>query len=113
MAKAGETPQAQFKQGDNLAYGEAAAANSLMGLVGPAVQPEPHQPQGPEDQFLFSPTDRPNEPITHGAAFGPGAGAIQGPSDDQLVEQVSQQALNDPAAPTAMRRFAQRQAQGM
>lgn len=89
----GETPQAQFKQGDQLQQGQASGANALMGLVGPATPPEPHQPQGPEEQFLFSPTDRPGEPITHGAPFGPGAPNVRGAfsSDADVVSQVATQ----------------------
>ena len=113
MAKAGETPEVQFRKGDELAQGQASAANSLMGLIGTGQGPEPHQPANPEEQFLFSQTDRPDEPITHGAPFGPGAGALPGPTDDQLADQVVQQAANDPNAPPQMRAFAQRQAAGM
>src|SRR2546427_554516 len=89
----GETPTPEFKQGTDLPYGGAQAANSLMGMVGPLNPPEPHQPQGPEDQFLFSQSDRPNEPVTSGAPFGAGANVVHGSfqSDDEVVAQVAQQ----------------------
>src|SRR5438874_762089 len=83
------TPEVQFRKGDELAQGQASAANSLMGLIGTGQGPEPHQPANPEEQFLFSQSDRPNEPITHGAPFGPGANTVRGAfsSDADVVQQ--------------------------
>lgn len=72
----GQTPAPAFKRGkgqDALAYGEAASANDLIAQLGPNVEDdELYQPAGAEEEFLFGPTDRPEEPITAGAPFGPG-----------------------------------------
>ncbi len=94
-----DTPQFQRGQGaDQLAYGQAQAANALMGLMGPENPPEEHAPQGPEEEFLFAPTDRPKEPITAGAPFGPGPNVIRGSfqSDDDVVTQVADQLQTQP-----------------
>jgi hypothetical protein len=37
---------------------------------------------GGYDAALFGPTDRPQEPVTHGAPFGPGANFTQTPQED-------------------------------
>lgn len=74
MPEAGRTPTAQFERGDNnLAYGEAGAANSLVGLAAPVREPEPYAPAGDEEEFLYSQTERPAEPMTTGVPVGPGA----------------------------------------
>lgn len=52
-------------------------------------------PAGPEVTPLFSPTQRPEEPVTAGAAFGPGPG----PSDmsmGSLTEILSRRPVTDP-----------------
>ena len=114
MAKAGETPETQFRKGDELAQGEASAANSLMGLIGTGQGPEPHQPANPEEQFLFSQTDRPNEPITHGAPFGPGANTVRGAfsSDADVVQQVAAQLSRSDIGPDTRAWLARAQAEG-
>lgn len=71
-----------------------------------------YQPQGQAEQYLYGPTDRPNEPITAGVPFGPGPDTLPSPTDDQVVRQVAEQALNDPRAPKELKRFAQRVMEG-
>ena len=73
MPEAGRTPTAQYERGDSLAYGEAGAANALMGLAAPVREPEPYTPVGDEEEFLYAETDRPAEPLTQGVPVGPGA----------------------------------------
>ena len=50
-------------------------------------------PRGEEEEFLFGTTDRPAEPITAGAPFGPGPDvsrhAVE--SDDQLADRMAEQ----------------------
>ena len=43
-----------------------------MGLVGPAEDPVDFTPAGEDEEFIYSPTDRPAEPVTAGAPVGPG-----------------------------------------
>ena len=83
MARAGETPQAQFK---GLAYGENQDVNSqvLLDSSPPHDPNEDFQPSTPDEQFLYGPTDRPAEPLTAGSPFGPGADA---PSIDVTPQQ--------------------------
>jgi len=73
VPEAGRTPTAQYERGDSLAYGEAGAANALMGLAAPVREPEPYTPVGDEEEFLYAETDRPAEPLTQGVPVGPGA----------------------------------------
>jgi hypothetical protein len=102
----GETPQAQYKRGDSLAYGQANQANQ-------ADLPD-YQPQGPAEQFLYGPTDHPAEPLTAGASFGPGPGPapIPTPTVDQTVRSVAETALADPNAPKVLRQYAERVLRG-
>jgi hypothetical protein len=111
----GETPQPQFKRGEDLAFGEAHAANSLMGLVGPPDQLEPHQPTSPQEQFVLSPTDRPNEPITAGVPFGPGADGVTNAGDDPNVfrQRVMDQLATQPGASKEVRALAKRMQAGL
>ena len=63
MPRPGSTPSPRFKRGGNsLPYGVAGAANEAM----------EYKPVGEEEEFIFGRTDRPMEPITAGAPFGPG-----------------------------------------
>lgn len=76
----GQTPQPMIQ---GLPYGDNQQANDLLDqLAQPpayatpqeADQPdETFQPSGDAEKFLYSGTDRPDEPITHGAPFGDGA----------------------------------------
>ncbi len=85
-----------------------------MGLV-PPPEDQQYQPQGEQDQFIYGPSDRPQEPFSHGLPFGPGANftADAGESDDAFVKRIAAQAQNDPNAPKQMKQFAQRALNGM
>jgi len=45
---------------------------------------------------LFAPTQRPEEPVTAGAPFGPGTGPDPRAPQQSLAEQFRRMALNDP-----------------
>ena len=49
-------------------------------------------PATPEEQFLYSPTLRPNEPVTQGAPFGPGTNFAPRPAipDSQFLQEAVQ-----------------------
>ncbi len=52
-------------------------------LAGAGAQPDQTDVSGGYDEALFAPTDRPDEPITHGAPFGPGANFTVLPYENQ------------------------------
>lgn len=116
MPRAGTTPQPAFEaQG----YGTAQQANDLAGMFpfasDSSAPVEDYQPQTPEEKFLFGPSDRPNEPITHGAPFG--AGSSHAPaayeSDDALISRVATQVASSPTANPDLKAFAARVAAGL
>lgn len=115
MPEPGQAPQPSIKKGSGpaaLAQGEAADVNDLVGLV-PPDNPG-YEPSGEGEQFLYSPSDRPKEPFSHGLPFGKGAYATNTfQSEDDLVRQVSNEVLKDPAAPGILKRFAERANQGL
>ena len=93
MPEAGRTPPAQYERGDSLAYGEAGAANALMGLAAPVREPEPYTPVGDEEEFIYAETDRPAEPLTQGVPVGPGSDFTRHgiEDDDAFRERVAGQ----------------------
>lgn len=82
-------------------------------------------PAGPTATPLFGPTQRPDEPITAGAPFGPGEGPPVNPGTQKLAAQDAQMLskylpemmvmANDPNTPDGFKRFVRhlRNAQGM
>lgn len=73
---------------------QALASSSPIAPEDANLQPTlPTQPtlpantdvSGGYDEALFSPTDRPHEPITHGAPFGAGASFIPLPTEDNYT----------------------------
>ena len=115
MPEASRVPTSQFKQGGtNLPWGEAAQLNDAVGLV-PPPEDNQHVPQGDAEQFLFSPTDRPGEPVTAGQPYGAGPMVVPGAgeTDDQLVKRVAAEALKNPGAPKQLKDFANRALNGM
>lgn len=94
MPRPGEAPQPQFKRGKSLAYGQATAGNRGLADV-----PD-FQPSGEEEEFLYGPTDRPGEPVTAGAPFGPGPDVpSRGPEGPQEFLQRVAQTLPTNASP--------------
>lgn len=120
MPRPGATPQPEF---EGLAYGENVAANQLATdadvdaeLFGDGTEDEDDfQPADEDEEFLFGPTDRPDEPLTAGVGFGPGIDATRhafaSDSDmlDRLAEKISANAATDPAA----RAWAAQRAKGL
>lgn len=116
MPEAGRTPSPAFERGvNNLEYGEAGLANDLMALAGPAEEPEPYQPSGPEEEFLFAPSDRPAEPVTAGVPVGEGPDAsryaIESPQayKERMLSQMEQRAGQS----RDVRRFIERARKGL
>lgn len=73
------------------------------------------KPTGSPMVPLFSPTQRPDEPVTDGATFGPGAGPMQNPGMSSIVEADARLLsrympdlmvmADDPSTPDGFRRF--------
>jgi hypothetical protein len=86
-------------QGAQTAIQGLAAASPLDKQNEQPISPEganvqPQLPVSPQfagemndgyDPALFAQTDRPNEPITHGAPFGPGASFVPMPAEDNFT----------------------------
>jgi len=53
--------------------------------VAEGTRPEDDDASGGYDEALFAPSDRPDEPITHGAPFGPGANFVALPYEDEYA----------------------------
>jgi hypothetical protein len=108
----GQTPTPQYERGTSLAYGAASAANRQS-------QDVEFKPATPEDEFLFADaTDRPAEPITQGAPFGPGVNATRfaQESPDEFLGRVVQQMTTTTGTPEVQkfaRRIAERAARGL
>jgi hypothetical protein len=68
------------------------------------------KPQGPEEEFLFDPTDRPAEPVTSGTPFGQGPSTIRTPgkTDPVSIQTLAQQIAADPQASLPAKAFATR-----
>lgn len=108
-----------------LPYGAAQTLNAARPVTKPvppelaqAAQPRPapmpagappQQNTGFED-ILFAPTDRPHEPITAGAPFGPGPSFTRyaHESDEDFKMRVAAQLLSSPVASSRVKSFATR-----
>jgi hypothetical protein len=111
----GETPTPSYQ---GLDYGQNQQANAgLLDFASTAQdQQQPDfKPSTPEEQFLYGPTDRPNEPITHGAPFGPGApvSRFANETNQEFMTRVAQQLSSDPNAAPEVQAFASRVLRGM
>ena len=69
------------------------------------------QPTG-KDALLFGPTNRPLEPVTAGAPFGPGATSSLRLDDDALVRRFVDEMAARRDAPEEIKSFARRVARG-
>lgn len=104
MPEAGRTPTPQVKQGNSLAYGEADVANRLSAMfpIPDDVEDDEFQPADEGEGWLFGATERPTEPITSGAPFGPGPDvsrwALSEPNDAQLRDRLATQMLTSGSA---------------
>lgn len=99
------------------------SASRTAGRAGSAARGK--APQGPSATPLFGPTQRPDEPVTAGAPFGPGDGPPMNPGAQKLAAQDAQMLskylpemmvmANDPNTPDGFKRFVRhlRNSQGM
>jgi hypothetical protein len=113
MPEPGQTPQPMFKglpYGENVEANEADIDDELFG-----DDEDDYTPAGAEEEFLLGPTDRPDEPLTAGVGFGPGADATRFAveSDGELLGRVAERIIADPAADPQAKAWAAKRAKGL
>lgn len=110
---ADQLPQGGAKQLNQSAEMIPEMSDAEINLLGDD-QPQPQGQVTAFDDILFGPTDHPNEPITHGASFGPGANTIRnGPeTNKEFLARTAYQLANSPSASPRVRAFAVRIARG-
>jgi hypothetical protein len=122
MARPGEAPAPVFT---GLPYGE----NALLNQMSEAVPEEDDfldpgfdelaglEPADDRTAFLFSETDRPDEPLTAGMSFGDGpntsAAVIRGESKQDFAMRVAQELSASGGAIKGVQAFADRIARGL
>jgi len=125
MPRPEQTPGPAYKTGNELPRGTAQqvadleAASLGMQVAEVAASGEPgdqrFEPRDDEDVFAFSPTDRPDEPLTQGAPFGPGASFTPYAFESQqgMLQRIADQMASQPNAPDEVRAFANRLRRGL
>lgn len=114
-------PQQVNAQMTGMAYGDNADFMDIQSgapmAATPGVRPSRGgaAPAGPGATSLFSPTQRPNEPVTAGAPFGPGAGPDAGLTSTGVAQQDAamlgkylpgmMEMANQPNTPDGFKRF--------
>lgn len=114
-------PDAQFKRGDTTdpmappnPQGQATAVNSMVpnfdltpeekmltGITGRPAQPLQAPPaDNDRRKLMFAPTDRPNEPVTHGMTP---SGRLAPPDDLMEWAPALREAAMEPDAPASVR----------
>ena len=104
-------PQQTMADMTGMPYGENQEFNTLQSMAPMSAAGQTtaratsRQPrgggQGAPMVPLFSPTQRPDEPITAGAPFGPGDGPAPRPMDQESLTSIySRIAMNDPSGET-------------
>jgi hypothetical protein len=102
MPEPGVTPQPEFQRGtgpEALDFGAASAANDFLGpmFLDDDFDEDEDEflPSGEEEEFIFGPSQRPAEPITAGAPFGPGpdVGRVRSETDESFVNRLAESFL--------------------
>jgi hypothetical protein len=116
MPRPEQTPPSRFS---GLPYGTNALANQESepfndvnsdgnDLVDPSLDEE-FQPASDDEQFLFSQTDRPDEPLTAGMGFGAGPGIasqlIQDESPKQFSQRIAQRLAAEGESSPGLKKF--------
>lgn len=100
MPRPEQTPPARFS---GLPYGTNALVNSESEEFNDIddsddeilTDEEDFQPANDDEAFLFSGTDRPDEPITAGMGFGPGPGIASQLIQDETPPAFANRVLNE------------------
>jgi hypothetical protein len=116
----GQTPEVQFK---GLPYGDNQDINDQLDAVPDFAmadqgEPPPDQQEGPstpETDFLFGPSDRPDEPITAGVPVGPGPDVTRRlyETDEQFLGRVARTLVSAPGADRSLQAFAKKVERGL
>lgn len=64
---------------------ERRPVSDVEPVEGPGAEEQDEDSTGGYDDAVFAPSDRPDEPITHGAPFGPGANFVALPYEDEFA----------------------------
>lgn|SRR3990167_7469025 len=123
MPRPGEVASPAYKTGTELPKGSAKdlasqtmplRAMSVLGGGTPKEDDTPEQFASTEEAFLYSGTDRPDEPVTAGHPFGEGPDfSSRGfESPDELKRRVVLGMLKKPGAPPEVIALAKRIARG-
>lgn len=115
MPEPGQTPQPTIKQGSGpeaLPWGESAQVNDLVGLV-PPQEEQGFTPQGDQEQFIYGPSDRPQEPGSAGLPFGPGADIVQPTTDFDFRERTAQSLSRSANQSPEVKAFLAKMAEGL
>jgi hypothetical protein len=108
-----QTPPIDFR---GLPYGAEGAIDEAaedMELFGePDEEPDEG---GPDEEFLFGGTDRPMEPLTAGAPFGPGMDATRFAfeSDQDILDGLAARVSANPQADSQAKAWAATRAKGL
>ena len=96
--------------GENADFNEMQSSAPLAATPGAASNPLPTQPGGPAPTGMFTPSQRPDEPVTAGAPFGPGPGTqSMAPSPRRLSQVLDSISADSPEGDAAvMARVARR-----
>ncbi len=119
MPRPEQTPVARYQ---GLPYGANAVANAGIDAAEDMDQEvdegfdeqDEFQPADEDEAFLFSPTDRPDEPVTSGMSFGAGSdfSRFAHESNADMLNRVADSITTDPAASKEVRAFAARVKRG-
>ena len=111
---------AETPEYSGLPYGSNQAVNDVVddSAVDEELFGEPEDdftPAGPEEEFLFSPTDRPDEPLTAGAGFGPGADGTRHAveSDADVLTRMAERIAANPSSDPQARAWAAKRTKGL
>lgn len=124
MPRPGQTPGPAYETGQELPKGSATDvaqlqqavpfAQTLQALASQDAGEPEFTPGNAAEAFMFSPTDRGQEPITAGAPFGDGSNYVRQSyeSDDDLMQRVASSIAAKPDAPAEVKEFLARVMRG-
>ena len=124
MAQNPSKKKAEVKRGqgtEQLPYGGAKQVNEMLpatpfsDLAPPVEDVEIGTDETGFDGLLYNPSDRPTEPITSGASFGPGPNApnIPGLREGEYVRRVASELASSPGLTSKSKSFLARVARGL
>lgn len=107
-----QAPPIDFK---GLPYGSNEDVNAVSDEELFGEPDEEPLPEGPDGEFLFSPSDRPGEPLTAGAPFGPGPDATRFTfeADSDLLDRFAERVAANPGSDPQAKAWAAKRAKGL